>query len=72
MKEYYILEELNSIVFRRIYTGNRFKQFIKRDGFWYSPENEVNNKYIPVNKYFKIDIELEKKAVIEYYKRNSI
>jgi hypothetical protein len=71
LKGYYILEELDSTIFRRIYTGNRFKQFIKRDGFWYSPKDEVNNKYIPVNEYFKTDIELEKEAVIEYYKQNS-
>jgi hypothetical protein len=72
LKGYYILEELNSTIFRRIYTGNRLKQFIKRDGFWYSPENEVDNEYIPVNKRFKTDTELEKETVTEYYKRNSI
>jgi hypothetical protein len=71
LKGYYVLEELDSTALRRTYAGNRLKQFVKRDGFWYSPKDEVNNEYIPANKYFKTDIELEKEAVIEYYKQNS-
>jgi hypothetical protein len=71
LKGYYILEELNSTILRKIYTGNRLKQFIKRDGFWYSPKDKVDNKYISINECFKTNTELEKKAVIKYYKRNS-
>jgi hypothetical protein len=35
-------------------------------------KNKVNNKYIPINKYFKTNMELEKEILIEYYKRNNI
>jgi RNase H-like domain found in reverse transcriptase/Integrase zinc binding domain len=71
LKGYYVLEELDGTALRRTYAGNRLKQFVKRDGFWYSPEDEVDNEYIPANERFKTDAELEKEAVAEYHERNS-
>jgi hypothetical protein len=71
LKGYYVLEELDGTALRRTYAGNRLKHFVKREGFWYSPEDQVDYEYTPANERFKTDAELEKEAIAEYHERNS-
>ena len=35
-----MLEELDGTLVKRTYAGNRLKKFVKRDRYWYSPEDE--------------------------------
>ena len=40
LKGSYVLEELDGTLVKRTYAGNRLKKFVKRNRYWYSPEDE--------------------------------
>ena len=40
LKGSYVLEELDGTLVKRTYAGNRLKKFVKRNCYWYSPEDE--------------------------------
>ena len=40
LKGSYVLEELDGTPLKGTYAGNRLKKFVKRDQYWYSPDDE--------------------------------
>jgi len=74
---YYVLTELDGTILRRTYAGNRLKPFIQREGYYYSPDDEVfdadgaegSQGGGRIN--LRLDSQLEDEAIEEYYARNS-
>jgi len=71
-KGYYSLEELDGSEIRQTYAGNRLKRFVQRDGYWYSPEDEVSDLTDPGTGIpFRTGAELEEEAIQEFHEKNS-
>jgi hypothetical protein len=70
LKGSYVLEELDGTLLRRTYAGNRLKQFVKRDQYWYSFDDEVEGP-TPEEVEFRTDAELEDEAAAEFYARTT-
>jgi hypothetical protein len=69
IKNIYVLEELDGILLRRMYAGNRLKWFVKRKNYWYSLEDDV--PVIPKSRSkgmeFKTDAKLKEETIREFY-----
>ena len=70
LKGYYLLEELDGTPVHRSYQANRLKRFVKREGYWYSPEDKVEPLPIEPDAPNLNELE-EREATSRYYTRHT-
>src|ERR1700710_2133444 len=71
LKGSYALEELDGTPVKRTYAGNRLKRFIKRDGYWCSPESDEEDEPIEVVKFHEDSADEEEETAKEFRDRES-
>jgi len=70
LKGYYFLEELDGTLIRRSYQANRLRRFVKREGYWYSPDDKVEDSRVEPNA-DDLNASAEQTATVEYHARHA-